>query len=180
MNRRERLASQVLGYVAAAVLVLALAWSLWRWQAAGAPTASAPDRRLSYVMMQVAYALASDGAAGPLTLGRLEALPEVAGAVGGVGIGRAGSGARLRILVIGLPVDSRASPLQPEYTAVAYRSDGLAVPLGPLTLMTSQRRWVLGLTVDPAWLPIRQIAILRWGEPVMQASLEPGLQEAER
>ena len=172
MSRKEIVARQLLGYLAVVTLLLATAWTVWRWHVPGVPTVAAPDRRPSYVMMQVAYGLASDGATGPLTLAPLQAAPDAAGAVGGVGVGRADSGARLRILAIGLPTDSGSTPSEPEYTAVAYRADGAAIPLGPLTLITSQRRWVLSVPLNPTSLPVRRVVILRWGEPIMQAFLE--------
>ena len=172
LRPRRLITGQVLGYLALVTLTLSLGWVVARQQQTDIPTAAAPEVRLPYVMMQLAYALSSDGATERLTLAPLVDLGGAGGAVGAVGVGVTGSGAELRILAMGLPESPDSAPSAPEYTAVAYRADGSPVPLGALTLMTAQRRWVLSVPLSQRDLPVRRVLVLRRGQPVMQASME--------
>lgn len=172
MSPPRLITRQVLGYLALVTLTLSLGWVMASQRQTGIPTTAEPELRLPYVMMQLAYALSSDGASSRITLAPLVDLGGAAGAVAAVGVGVTGSGAELRILAIGLPESSGSTPSTPEYTAVAYRADGSPIPLGALTLMTAQRRWVLSVPLSHVDVPVRRVLVLRRDQPVMQALLE--------
>lgn len=120
--------------------------------------------------MQLAYSLSSEAPSGSVLLVPFTgsgAHPPAAAAAGFVA---QGTGTHVRVLAWGLPVGADSSVSRPEYEVEAYLTDGTRRALGPLTL-TAQRRWMLDATLPYRVTEIDRIAILRRGEPFMEADL---------
>lgn len=161
---------QWLGYLAAVTLTLALAWTV-RNQWSSAIPAGGATGRLSSLMMQLAYSLSSNSLAHSMLLVPFEGTDSYPSAVAAAGLVALGARTQLRILAVGLPASAGASPSRPEYTAEAYLTDGTRWGLGPLTLVTAKRRWVLDAVLPYPATQIERIVILRRDKPLMQANL---------